>query len=712
MSEPKKIVRLAAVKPAQVLPAAEAGGKPDALPAEGPAVPRAPVSTGTGIVAGPLMEGACPKCGKVVSLASAAPLSDTTCPGCGATFMAPGRLDSFILLERIGVGEMGEIYRARDESLDREVAIKVVLAGRAEEKSLHERLSREARAAARLSHPRVAQVHALGFSNGHPYLVMELVRGEDMDVKLRREGRIDERVVMRVADEVTEGLQALHREGLTHGDIKPANIILDREGAAKLVDFGLSGMSRNDGNRAIVGTPQYIAPETLRGIPDNSQTDLYSLGATLYHLLCGKPPFDGPTPAEVARARLVRPADPIGQHVPNLAQGTQRLVMRMLEADPFKRYRDCTAALADIREARKRADAAALAMPGNPVPGTPAGSASTGTPAIMPAVAPSFTTGTDGVVQSLKSSLKAAVKAETAPSAVPAPKTAAPRTAPRPRARLAIAILVVLVLAGGSVAFYAIRAKMLEPSAVSAAVSGETPPVNPASGNSGQYSPVLNPSLVEKTSPEPAAVLPVKAELKGFPRILAPRWMTSGFGQTGRGSTFWHNGTLLLQGEGFNQEQERDIFRFHYTAMEGDFAVSVQLVSAARTHDMAKTGLLVGENTGELGASLFFGRLGDGTLLFQTRENGALEQAVRISPGPVVLPCYLQIVRRNTRFVASTSSDGVWWLPFGECSLALPGQTYLGVGVSAGRPGVVASAEFRDLALRGPEAPLPSMKTN
>ncbi|MDD5707184.1 MAG: serine/threonine-protein kinase, partial [Kiritimatiellae bacterium] len=352
----------------------------------GAAIPPHPAAAhATGVVAQSVPKGACPNCGVIIWFTDKMPLSMTSCSVCGMSFMVPGMLDDFLLIERIGVGEMGEIFRARDETLGREVAIKVVRAARADEESLRERLRREAQAAAKICHPRVAQVHKLGFSNGHPYLVMELVQGENLDVRLRREGRIPERVALRAAEDVTVGLQALHKEGLTHGDIKPSNILMDREGAAKLVDFGLSGMSRRDGSGAILGTPHYIAPESLRGAPDNSQTDIYSLGATLYHLMCGRTPFEGATPAEVVRARLLKPPDPIGKHAPHLSAGAQRIVMRMLERDPAARYPDSVAATADIRLVLKELDGEVQA----PVGPAPAAVQVCAPPAPQPQPAPS-----------------------------------------------------------------------------------------------------------------------------------------------------------------------------------------------------------------------------------------------------------------------------------------------------------------------------------
>lgn len=315
------------------------------------------------VVAESTKDSACPKCGFAPTSCVPEPLSDIMCDKCGHKYMVPGRLADFIITGRLGAGEMGQVYKARDETLGRDVAIKVVRSAQtAQTQRDDERLREEARAAARLSHPHVAQVYLLGFANGHPYLVMELVRGEDMEARIEREGAFKEREVLRIAEEITDGLHALHQENLTHGDIKPANIIMSPGGSTKLVDFGLAGLSRHEG-QSILGTPRYIAPESLRGAPDSRQTDLYSLGATLYHLLAGKPPFDGSTPSEVARARLERPADPIERHVPSLSESTRRIIMRMLEADPARRYPDCEAALKDIREARKRLNLVTIDMP-------------------------------------------------------------------------------------------------------------------------------------------------------------------------------------------------------------------------------------------------------------------------------------------------------------------------------------------------------------
>ena len=308
----------------------------------------------TGIILKCIEKRVCPSCKGVVPLENAKPLSRMDCPHCGASIMVPGRVDNFLLHGYIGEGEMGTIFRATDESLGREVAVKVVRGCHADDPAQLERLRREACAAGKLNHPRVAQVYALNFSNRQPYLVMELVAGLDFSQKLENDGRIEEEEVLRMALDIAEGLSALHREGLVHGDIKPANIVLDRDGNAKLVDFGLSGMMRHDGHGNLVGTPHYLAPEILLGSADSHRTDIYSLGGTLYYLLCGKLPFEGDSPEETLKARLKNDPIPLEKFAPLVSSATRSMVMRMLEPKPENRHKDSDELIEDIKAALEK----------------------------------------------------------------------------------------------------------------------------------------------------------------------------------------------------------------------------------------------------------------------------------------------------------------------------------------------------------------------
>ncbi len=323
-----------------------------------------------------LAEGECPKCGTRCSFAGLEALDATACAECGHTFMVPGRLPPFVLTRRLGEGEMGQIFRARDLSLDREVAIKVVHEKISDDASQIKKLQQEAQAAARVSHPNVAHIYSLGFVSGHPYLVMELATGEDVEARLKAQGRLEEREVLKLAIEITSGLVALHNSKLTHGDIKPANIVISRDGVAKLVDFGLAGTARRSEDGSVRGTPHYLAPELARGQMDTPLSDLYSLGATLYFLLTGKPPFQGKTPEEVIQAKLVAVPVSVGKLAPETSAGMRKIVTRLLARDPDRRYANGEELLGELTAmrdhngpgARKTADATAA---GTAYPETP-----------------------------------------------------------------------------------------------------------------------------------------------------------------------------------------------------------------------------------------------------------------------------------------------------------------------------------------------------
>jgi serine/threonine-protein kinase len=314
----------------------------------------------------------CPHCGSFVTLTEARPLSLIPCKQCGGKVFVAVRLANFLIHSSIGEGEMGTIYRATDESLGRDVAIKLIRGSYVEDPEACERLRKEARALGRLNHPRVAQVYALSFSNGHPYLVMELVTGEDFEKKVEEEGHLDERVVLRMAGDVAEGLAALNREGLVHSDIKPANIVMDRDGNSKLVDFGLTGMSRYDSHHNLMGTPDYIAPELIFGEEDTPRSDIFSLGATLYHLLAGHTPTPGADPKDVIKARADQtPITPLQEVAPHVSPATCKMVMKMLEHKKEDRLQNSDILAYEVKEALRLLDSPSAVTPaldafGNP----------------------------------------------------------------------------------------------------------------------------------------------------------------------------------------------------------------------------------------------------------------------------------------------------------------------------------------------------------
>jgi serine/threonine-protein kinase len=211
------------------------------------------------------------------------------------------------IVRLLGRGGMGAVYLARDLALDREVAIKVLKAD-SSAREVQEQLRREARTAARLSHPNVVPLHAFGELEGMPYFVMGYVRGESLAARLRRDGRLPEEDARRILADLADALQHAHRQGVVHRDVKPDNVLLDDDsGRALLTDFGvaraLGGSETLTAAGKVVGTPSYMSPEQAAGRADiDGRSDIYSLGVMAYAMLSGRLPFEGKTLAEARAA--------------------------------------------------------------------------------------------------------------------------------------------------------------------------------------------------------------------------------------------------------------------------------------------------------------------------------------------------------------------------------------------------------------------------
>ena len=249
------------------------------------------------------------------------------------------------IIRLLGRGGMGAVYLARDLTLDREVAIKVMkTAGDREE--IYGRLRREAKAAARLSHPNIVPLHAFGDVEGTPYVVMGYVRGEPLAARLRRDGRLPEEDARRILAEVADALDHAHRQGIVHRDIKPDNVLLDDEsGRALLTDFGvakaLGGRDTLTAAGHVVGTPHYMSPEQASGRGDvDGRTDVYSLGVMAYAMLSGRLPFEGATAGDVLAQQLTQAPPPLRSLVDTLSDSTVQAVDRCLAKDPAKRWPD------------------------------------------------------------------------------------------------------------------------------------------------------------------------------------------------------------------------------------------------------------------------------------------------------------------------------------------------------------------------------------
>jgi serine/threonine-protein kinase len=309
----------------------------------------------------------CRKCGATFDVSILPKLSPVDCPFCGARQTVPARLGSFLLTDVLGRGGSANVYRARDEVLDRTVAVKVLRADWAGQSAMAA-LKTEAQAAARLNHPNIVQIYAVETAGPQPYIVMELVDGGRLDQRMAKDGPMNEAALLRVARDVVEGLKAAHGEGLIHGDIKPANVLFTRKGVAKLADFGLAMIrgQRRDEKDAVWGTPLYLSPERTRRQTEDFRSDIYSLGCALYHALAGTPPFEGPSATETVLMRLKNPPPALAKRRPDLTPETVALVGRMMEIDPARRHPTHASLLADIDHALAAAgarDAAAAPPP-------------------------------------------------------------------------------------------------------------------------------------------------------------------------------------------------------------------------------------------------------------------------------------------------------------------------------------------------------------
>jgi serine/threonine-protein kinase len=279
--------------------------------------------------------------------------------------------------ERIGVGGMGEVWRATDEVLGRLVAVKLMLADLAHDPEFHRRFHREARAMASVSHRHVAAVHDFGVDRAGAFLVMEFVPGEPLARTLARQGRLGPATTTRLVAEVADALHAVHGQGIVHRDVKPANLMVRPDGAVVLTDFGIvrdAAASAMTQSGAVLGTPSYLAPEQVLGQPATPRSDIYALGVVAYECLAGRRPFQGDNPYAVANQRLQERPPPLTGD-----PGVVAVVERALATHPAQRWPDAATFAAAARQAGAAlppdAEARTLRPPAAPAPSAPAGRA-------------------------------------------------------------------------------------------------------------------------------------------------------------------------------------------------------------------------------------------------------------------------------------------------------------------------------------------------
>jgi serine/threonine protein kinase len=262
--------------------------------------------------------------------------------------------DHFVVLETLGVGGMGTVYKARDTLLDRLVALKLLRKDLSSEKEHTFRLRQEARVAASVNHPNVIQVFSSGTDHGQFYIVMELVEHGSLDDLIEQRTCLPEEQVVESGIQVAKGLRAAHRKGLIHQDVKPANILFFDEHTAKISDFGLAGAAAEGSETPgeVWATPYYVAPERLNNEPGDFRSDIYSLGATLFQAVAGKPPIEGETTSAIELRDLKnRPLD-LRTIAPDVSAAMARILQRMIAPDPAQRFSSYDELVAELEQAQ------------------------------------------------------------------------------------------------------------------------------------------------------------------------------------------------------------------------------------------------------------------------------------------------------------------------------------------------------------------------
>jgi serine/threonine protein kinase len=275
--------------------------------------------------------------------------------------------------ERIAAGGMGAVYRAVDETLGRPVAVKALRRELADDPTFLERFRREARAAAGLSHPGVAAIYDYGESDGQPFMVMELVEGENLAERVAARGRLPWQEAFAIGEQVAAALAAAHAHGLVHRDVKPANIMLGRDGRAKVTDFGIAQAAQTatlTRTGMVLGSANYVAPEQAKGGHVGPAADLYSLGCVLFEAVTGDTPYHGGNAVAIATQHVSAPVPDPREHRPDLPSEAAALITRALQKQPDARFLSGTAMAAALAAARREQDATQI-LPAPIVPPAP-----------------------------------------------------------------------------------------------------------------------------------------------------------------------------------------------------------------------------------------------------------------------------------------------------------------------------------------------------
>ena len=301
----------------------------------------------------------CKKCSNIFSVDPGSSVT-VQCPRCKTDISCPEEelgvgsvIGGFVIEQRLNAGGMGIVFAARQISLDRPVALKVLMKEFTDDSEYVDSLFREARAAAQINHPNIVQAYDVGKDGGYHYFAMELVRGDTLKNILRNEGAVPPERAASIIRDIANALDVAWREQkLVHQDIKPDNIMIDINGVPKLADLGLAKTAtlgeNNDNSEEVLGTPQYISPEQLTGVPTDIRSDIYSLGATFYHIVTGKLPYRASDFVELAKMHDAGNLVPPKEIFPGLPDELNRIIVKMMARNINERYQDSASLANDL----------------------------------------------------------------------------------------------------------------------------------------------------------------------------------------------------------------------------------------------------------------------------------------------------------------------------------------------------------------------------
>ncbi len=280
--------------------------------------------------------------------------------------LKPGMIisDRYEVIDKVGSGGMADVYKARDQRLNRFVAIKILKPEYSSDKSFVNKFRAEAQSAAGLSHPNIVNVYDVGDDSGLHYIVMELVEGITLKRFIERKGKLEVKEAVGIGIQIAQGMEAAHDNRIIHRDIKPQNIIISRDGKVKVTDFGIAkATNSNTITSNAMGSVHYLSPEQARGGYSDEKSDIYSLGVTLYEMLSGKVPFAGDNTVSVALLHIQGEAMPLRELDPEIPVSIDKIVQKCMQKRPERRYHSASELIADLKKAIANPDGDFVQIP-------------------------------------------------------------------------------------------------------------------------------------------------------------------------------------------------------------------------------------------------------------------------------------------------------------------------------------------------------------